>query len=73
MNLAQDIQSCLRSRGWTPAVLAREAGVKSVQAITRVLKGEREGMHSKNLLKLAPFLYGSNSPTDSRPDAQRTE
>jgi transcriptional regulator with XRE-family HTH domain len=62
MDLAKDIQNCLDSRGWTPAVLAREAGVKSVQAITRVLKGEREGMHSKNLLKLQPFFTTPTPP-----------
>jgi len=67
MKLDQDIQSCLDSRGWTPAVLAREAGIKSVQAITRVLSGERQGMHSKNLQKLLPFIYPAPTPPTATP------
>lgn len=69
MNLANDIRSCLSARDWTPSVLAREAGIKSVQAITRVLSGERQGMHSKNLQKLLPFLYpASANPNPARPE-----
>lgn len=56
MNLAETIKQCLDSRGWTASKLSLEAGVP-IPCITRILSGEREGMHSKNLLKLAPFIY----------------
>ena len=65
MNLAQDLTSFFNDTGWSACRLAREAGIKSVQAITRVQKGERQGMHTKNLEKLWPYLYG-----DRRPPAQ---
>lgn len=67
MELKTDILTCLASRGWSPAVLAREAGIKSVQAITRVLSGERQGMHSNNLQKLLPFLYPASTPPTATP------
>jgi len=40
--------------------------------IRRVLSGERQGMHSKNLLKLAPFIYpeqGRETPPAPGPEA----
>jgi len=62
MNLAQDLTIFFQDTGWSACRLAREAGIKSVQAITRVQKGERQGMHSKNLEKLLPYLYGDRRP-----------
>jgi hypothetical protein len=57
MNLTATIKACLDARGWTATKLSKESGVP-IPCITRVLSGERQGMHSKNLLKLAPFIYG---------------
>lgn len=65
MNLAHDLTTFFQESGWSACRLAREAGIKSVQAITRVQKGERQGMHSKNLEKLWPFLYGDKRPLPS--------
>lgn len=62
MNLKEDFSKFFQETGWSACRLAREAGVKSVQAITRIQSGEREGLHSKNLAKLWPFLYGDKRP-----------
>lgn len=67
MNLKEDLNIFFQETGWSACRLAREAKVKSVQAITRIQSGERSGMHSKNLAKLWPFLYG-----DKRPPVQPT-
>lgn len=67
MNLKHEIEQCLASRKWTPHRLAKEAGLASDMGIRRVLSGEREGLHSKNLCKLLPFF---SSPT--QPDRQES-
>ena len=61
MNLAQDFNAFFQETGWSPYRLAKAAGIK-VEIITRVQKGERQGVHSKTLEKLWPFLYGDRRP-----------
>lgn len=56
MNLREKIIKCLESRKWTVHRLAREAGLNSDMSIRRLLSGERQGMHSKNLEKILPFF-----------------
>ncbi|GAB6036171.1 hypothetical protein JCM15519_07300 [Fundidesulfovibrio butyratiphilus] len=55
MELKEAIEACLAARGWTVTQLA-EASHVPIPCISRVRTGERKGMHSSNLLKLAPFL-----------------
>lgn len=65
MNLVEKIQACLDARGWKATKLANEAGVP-IPCITRVLSGERQGMHSKNLMKLQPFFCDEHgNPKDA--------
>lgn len=63
MNLKESIESCLRQRNWKPSRLARESGVK-LNSITRVLNGERQGVHSRNMEKLMPFFLALALPND---------
>jgi len=64
MNIKQDIVSFLATSGWTATRLAREAGVAPPQ-LTRLLSGERDGLHSKTVERLWPFLYGDRRPAPS--------
>lgn len=61
MNLAHDFNTFFKDTGWNPYRLAKAAGIK-VEIITRVQKGERQGVHSKTLEKLWPYLYGDLRP-----------
>jgi transcriptional regulator with XRE-family HTH domain len=61
MNIKDDIQRFLKCTGMSAAGLARQAGI-SAPVITRILSGERKGLHSSTLEKLSPFLYGPDSP-----------
>ncbi|WP_424450063.1 helix-turn-helix domain-containing protein [Pseudodesulfovibrio tunisiensis] len=67
MQIKQLIQKTLAERGWTATKLAREAGV-APPVITRILSGERKGLHSTTIEKLWPFLFSvqeSALPGDS--------
>ncbi len=61
-NLRDDIRELLQVSGWPASRLAKEAGIPAV-CITRLLKGTRKGLHSDNVQKLLPFLYGDRRPT----------
>lgn len=63
MNIKTDIEQFLRDTGWNAHRLAQESEV-AAPIITRLLSGERKGVHSKTLERLWPFLYG-----DKRPEA----
>lgn len=61
MNIKQEIQNALERLGWTATKLANEAGV-APPVLTRFLSGDRDGIHSKTLEKLWPFIYGDKRP-----------
>jgi DNA-binding Xre family transcriptional regulator len=63
MDIKQDIKQYLEVSGWSASRLAREAGV-ATPVITRLMTGERKGVHSQTLSKLWPFLYGDINPSD---------
>ncbi|MFW5970493.1 MAG: helix-turn-helix domain-containing protein [Desulfovermiculus sp.] len=62
MDIKQDIKQYLKESGWSASRLAREAGV-ATPVITRLMTGERKGIHSQTLSKLWPFLYGDTITT----------
>jgi DNA-binding Xre family transcriptional regulator len=69
MNLKQDIEAALCRLNWSAWRLAKEAGV-TTQTVTRILNGDREGVHSKTLAKLQPYLYPELSPSPDQGERQ---
>ncbi|EGY24568.1 hypothetical protein DA2_3184 [Desulfovibrio sp. A2] len=68
MDIKQDIDRFLAESGWTPYRLAKESGV-NINIIRRIQLGRRQGMSSRTLGKLVPFLYPdflSSPPTPPR-------
>lgn len=61
MNIKEDIKKFLDETGWTASRLAQESGV-SIPVITRLLSGERKGLHSDTVAKVWPFLHGNLHP-----------
>lgn len=57
MNIKKDIEKFLAANGWTASRLAQEAGVP-IPVVTRLLSGERKGLHSDTVQKLWPFIHG---------------
>jgi len=66
MNIQADIKQLLEESGWPASRLASEAGIPA-PVITRFLRGDRKGMHTRTLEKLWPFLYGDRRPTPVPP------
>jgi DNA-binding Xre family transcriptional regulator len=61
MDIQNDIKKYLENRRCSASYLAKQAGV-APPIITRILSGERKGVHSKTLERLWPFLYEDNTP-----------
>ncbi|MDL2268245.1 hypothetical protein LJC46_09750, partial [Desulfovibrio sp. OttesenSCG-928-G15] len=66
MNIKSDIDRFLEASGWSPYRLAKESGV-NLNIIRRVQLGQRDGVHSSTLARLAPFIYGDKFPTTQEP------
>lgn len=58
MNIQTDIINFLESSGWSQAKLAKKADIHPI-IISRIVRGERKGLHSSTLEKLWPFLYAN--------------
>jgi len=71
MDIPADIREFLKATGWTAKRLAVEAGMEP-STITRLVRGERKGMHSSTLEKLWPFLYGERRPVPVLPPRAET-
>jgi len=57
MDIQNDVKKFLESSGWTAKRLAQEAGVEP-STITRLVRGDRKGVHSTTLEKLWPIIHG---------------
>lgn len=71
MDIPTDIREFLTVSGWTAKRLAVEAGVEP-STITRLVRGERQGVNSRTLDKLWPFLYGDRRPVPVPPAGAET-
>ena len=60
MDIRKDLLNFLNFSGWNPNRLAMEARV-SKDVIYRLVRGERNGVNSRTLEKLWPFLYGDQA------------
>lgn len=57
MNIKAELEKVLERTGWSPSRLAREADI-TPSMVSKLLLGQRQGMHMKTFLKLQPFFLG---------------
>lgn len=63
MNIKEDISAFLKANNCTQAELARRAKIHPI-IISRLLRGERNGLHSKTLEKLWPVIHSDKPQSD---------
>jgi predicted transcriptional regulator len=57
MNIKTELEKVLQRTGWTPSRLAQEVGI-TPSMVSKILLGQRQGMHMRTFLKLQPYFLG---------------
>ena len=59
MDIQKDIDTFLRTSGWSVSQLAKAAGL-AVPVVSRLRTGARKGLTMRTFEKLRPYIYGDH-------------